>query len=100
MIQDVFDKVKQEEPLKDIENFFINANDIFDNDEISESDKRFIMDLIDRTTFIADTKKFVEDTEAAIMEIVVQPSKKKLKKGSKFRLIMTKSRRKRMPRII
>ena len=56
MIHDVFDKVKQEEPLKDIENFFINDNDIFDNDEISEGDRRFIMDLIDRTTFIADTK--------------------------------------------
>ena len=100
MIHDVFDKVKQEKPLKDIENFFINDNDIFDNDEISEGDRRFIMDLIDRTTFIADTKKFVEDTEAAKMELVVQSSNKKLKKGSKFRLIMTKSRRKRVPRII
>ena len=38
------------------------------------------MVLIDRTPFIADAKKFVEDTEAAKMEIVDQPTKQKLEK--------------------
>ena len=38
------------------------------------------MDLIDRTTFIADTKKFVEDEEAAKMEIAGQPTKQKMEK--------------------
>ena len=33
-LQDVFDEVKQ---LRDIENFFIDYNDIFDSDEISEA---------------------------------------------------------------
>ena len=36
------------------------------------------MDLIDRTTFIADAKKFVEDTEAAKKD---QPTKQKLEKS-------------------
>ena len=56
-IEDVFDQVTREEPLKGIENFFIDDNDIFDHDEISERDWKFIMDLIDRNNFIADTKK-------------------------------------------
>ena len=58
-MRDVFDEVKQEEPLRDIKNVFIDDNDAFDSHEISEADRRFIMDLIARTTFIADVKKFV-----------------------------------------
>ena len=79
-VQDVFDEVKQEEPLRDIENFFIDDNDIFNSDEISEADRQFITDLINRTTFIADKKKFVEDKIVAEMEIVDQPTKQKMKK--------------------
>ena len=56
--------------MKDIEIVFIDDNDIFDHDEISESNRKFIMDLIHRTNFITDTKKFTEDTEAAKIEIV------------------------------
>ena len=79
-VQDVFDEVKQEEPLRDIENFFIDDNDIFNSDEISEADRRFITDLINRTTFTADKKKFVEDKVVAEMEIVDQPTKQKMDK--------------------
>ena len=35
------------------------------------------MDLVDRSTFIAGTKNFVEDTEVTKMEIVDQPTKQK-----------------------
>ena len=67
--------------MKDIENFFIDDDDIFNHHEISKSNQKFIMDLIDRTNFIADTKKFIEDTEAAKMEIadltVMQEMEKK-----------------------
>ena len=80
-VQDDFDEVIEEEPLRDIENFFIDDNDIFDSDEIFEADRQFIMDLIDRTTFIGDEKKFVDDTEAAGMEIVDQPTKQKMKQN-------------------
>ena len=38
------------------------------------------MDLINRTTFITETKKFLKDTEAAKMEILDQPIKQKLEK--------------------
>ena len=74
-VQDDFDEVIEEAPLRDIENFFIDDNDIFDSDEIFEADRQFIMDLIDRTTFIGDEIKFVDDTKAAGMEIVDQPTK-------------------------
>ena len=66
--------------MKDIENFFIDDNDVFDHDEISESNRKFIMDLIDRTNFIADTKKFIEDTEAAKMKIVHPTIKQEMEK--------------------
>ena len=79
-IKDFFDEVKKEEPLKDIEYFFVDNNHIFDHNEISESDRQFIMDLIDRTNFIPNTKKFIEDTEAAKMEIVDPTIKQKMEK--------------------
>ena len=66
--------------MKDIEKFLIDNNDIFDDDEISESDQKFIMDLIDRTNFIADKKKFIEDTEVAKMEIADLTIKQKMEK--------------------
>ena len=44
-IQDVFDEVKEEEPLN-FENFFIGDNDIFDSEEISNADMEFIIVLI------------------------------------------------------
>ena len=39
------------------------------------------MSLNDRTTFIADTKKLIEDTEAAKIEIVDLTIKQKMEKG-------------------
>ena len=85
--QNFFEEVKQEEPLRDIENFFIDDNDIFDSDEISEADRQFIIDLTDRTTFIADTKKFVDDMEAQSMEIVDQPTKQKMGKKEQNEIV-------------
>lgn len=38
------------------------------------------MDLIDRTNFTANTKKFIEDTEVAKMEIVDPTIKQKIEK--------------------
>ena len=51
------------------------------------------MDVFDRTTFIADAKKFVDDTETAGMEIADQSTKQKMEKKSKMRSSMTKNRR-------
>ena len=44
IVLDRFDEVKQEEPLDNIETFFIPDNGIFDGNDISDADRRFIMD--------------------------------------------------------
>ena len=85
-IQGVFEEVKEEEDIKD---FFIYNNNIFDSDEISENDRKFIMDLIDRTSFMADTQRFVEDTKAK-MEIVEPAVKQEIEKKSRNQLMWTK----------
>ena len=68
-VQDVFDEVKEEKPL-DVENFFMDDNDIFDNEEISNTNREFIIDLINRTNFTGNAKKLVEESNASKMEIV------------------------------
>ena len=57
--------MKQDEPT---ETFFLDDNDSFDQDEISEDNRWLIMDIIDRSTFIAGAKMFVQDTKVAEME--------------------------------
>ena len=42
------------------------------------------MSLNDRTTFIADTKKLIEDTEAEKIEIVDLTIKQKMEKRTNF----------------
>ena len=42
----------------DIQEIFINENNIFDHDDITDEDKKFIIDLVDRTDFIFDGKTY------------------------------------------
>ena len=77
-VQDDFDEVKEEEPLN-VENFFIDDNDIFSCEEISNADREFIIDLINKTNFVADAKKFVEESNESKMEIIY-PEEMKIKK--------------------
>ena len=77
-VQDIFGEVKEEEPLN-VENFFIDDNDIFDSEEISNADREFIIDFVNRSNFIADAKKFVEGSNESKMEIV-HPEEKKIEK--------------------
>ena len=51
-VQDIFDEVKKEEPLN-VEIVFTDDN-IFDSEKISNVDREFIIDLINRTNFIVD----------------------------------------------
>ena len=67
-VHDVFDEVKEEEPLN-VENFFIGDNDIFDSEGIANADMEFIIDLINKSNFIANSKKFIEESNASKMEI-------------------------------
>ena len=89
-VQDVFDRVKEEEPLN-VENFFIDRNDIFDSEEIYNANRVFIIDLINRTNFIADAKKFVEESNESKMEIVY-PEEKKIEKKEQMSIDDDKKR--------
>ena len=44
--------------------FFIDDTNIFDQENMPKKDKKLIMDLIDRTTFIGDAKKDLEQCQA------------------------------------
>ena len=44
-VQDVFEEVKREEPIN-VENFFIDDNDVFESEGISNADREFIIDFI------------------------------------------------------
>ena len=68
-LQDVFQEVKEEKSIN-VENFFIDGNDIFDSEEISNADREFIIDLINRPNLIVYAKRFVEESNASKMEIV------------------------------
>ena len=68
-LQDVFQEVKEEKSIN-VESFFIDGNDIFDSEEISNADREFIIDLINRPNLIVYAKRFVEESNASKMEIV------------------------------
>ena len=87
-VQDVFDEVKEEKPIN-VENFFIDDKDIFDSEEVSDADREFIIDLINRTIFIANAERFAEESNVPEMEIV-HPEGKKLKRKNKCSLVTTK----------
>ena len=80
-VQDIFDEVKEEEPLN-VGNLFIDEQDIFDSEEISNTDWEFIIDLINRTNFIANAKNFIQESNASKMEIA-HPEEKKMRRKNK-----------------
>lgn len=44
----MIDEIKEGEEIKpDVEDIFIDENDLFDFDDISTEDKKFILDLVD-----------------------------------------------------
>ena len=74
-VQEGLDNFREEEPLN-VENFFIDNNDVFGSKEISNADREFIIDVVNRTNFIVDAKNFVEESNASKMEIL-HPEEKK-----------------------
>ena len=77
--EDVFDKVKLEEPLRDIENFFVDDSDISSSREISEADRQ----PINRTTFIDDAKKFMMIRRQQVWRFLINLPNKKSKRRTK-----------------
>ena len=54
-IVDLINEVNQQAPVnKDIEDIFIDENDLFNGDDVSPEDKIFMMDIIDKTNFVKD----------------------------------------------
>ena len=48
---------KTKKPIDpEIQDLFIDDNNLFKNDDITDEDKKFILDLTDRTDFTSDRK--------------------------------------------
>ena len=75
------DVKKEEEPLN-VENFFIDDNHIFEDEEISNADRTFIIDLINRSNLLPMLKNSLKNQMSQKME--------KLRRKSKYRLTMMK----------
>ena len=90
-VQNIFDEVKEEKPI-DVDNFFIDDNDIFYSEEIFNAVKEFIIDVINRTNVIAIAKRFIEESNSPKMEIV-HPEEKKLRRKNKCQLMAPKRER-------
>ena len=97
-VQDVFEEVKKEKPMN-VENFFIDDNDIFDSEEISNVDGEFIIDLINGTNFIVNTKK-IRWRIKCIKNGNCSSRGKKLRRKSKCWLMATKRKKMRALKII
>ena len=79
---------KEEEPLN-VENLFIDDNDIFDSKVISNADREYITDLINRANVIANAKKLIEESNVSKMEIVY-PEEKRIEKKEQMSIDMMK----------
>ena len=97
-MQDVFEEVKEEEPIN-AEIFFTDDNDIFDSEEISNADSEFIIDLIKRTNFIADSKRFVEESNTPKLE-TVHPEEKRLRRKNKCQFLTMNGEKMRALKIV
>ena len=74
-VQGAFDDVRKEEPLN-LENFYIGNSNIFGSEEISNADREFIIDLINKTNFIVNAKSFVEESNASKWKLFILKKKK------------------------
>lgn len=63
-IEETIDEILNEKKIiPDTGDIFIDENNIFENDNIEEEDKEFILDLIDRTDFSMDRNIFPEEDD-------------------------------------
>lgn len=63
-IEETIDEIVNEKKIiPDTGDIFIDENNIFENDNIEEEDKKFILDLIDRTDFSMDRNIFPEEDD-------------------------------------
>ena len=63
-IEETIDEILNEKKIiPDTGDIFIDENNIFENDNIEEEDKKFILNLIDRTDFSMDRNIFPEEDD-------------------------------------
>ena len=63
-IEETIDEIVNEKKIiPDTGDIFVDENNIFENDNIEEEDKKFILDLIDRTDFSMDRNIFPEEED-------------------------------------
>ena len=69
---DLVDGIKENEaPIEqDIEDLFIDDNDLFENDDIIQDHKKFIRELIDRADFASSTKIYDNDDDDVDIDFV------------------------------
>ena len=64
---DLVDDITDEKPLgDDIQGIFIDESNFFDNENITDDDKKLIIDLIDGTDLASD-RKIYNDSDGAKM---------------------------------
>lgn len=62
---DLVDDITDEKPLgDDIQGIFIDENNFFDNENITDDDKKLIIDFIDGTDFASDRKIYNDSDDA------------------------------------
>ena len=81
-------EIKEEKSLN-FKNLFVDNNDIFDNEENSNAETEFIIDLIDRKNFVADVLPMLQNQMCHKWKLFILRGKK-LRRTNKCRLMMTK----------
>ena len=71
-IEDIFNGEENNVDCK-IEDIFIDDNEAFENDDITEEDKQFIRSLIDKTNFFLEKVKKDDDIDFTAEEVNIDP---------------------------
>ena len=90
-VQDVFEEVKREEPLN-VENFFIDDNDVFESEGISNADREFIIDFITEQILLPILKDSLKNQMRQKWKLFIL-REKKLRRKNKCQLMLSKNLR-------
>ena len=84
---DLINNIIEEKPLENyIQEVFMDKNNIFGHDDIADEDKKFIIDLIDRTDFSFD-EKIYNDFDDAKMGVDKEEVKERLEPEIKDKVV-------------
>ena len=73
----VDDIVSDEKPINDdIEGIFIDESNIFDHDDMTDKDEKFIIDITDGSNFSFDAKIYNDSDDAKMVVVKNEVNKK------------------------